>query len=158
MSTNFRIFSNKNFAHRKNKPDKYVCYRTVLAHALLQKMKSTSKRMAKDTFLAFKKAVEKNAEFKDDKFVCHYPVKIGHSVGHLIIDKSGGYYPLIFYPHSKCGKTRKNALEMVLKDMANNIDSLLDTLEKQREWNSKLQASLQDKIFHYIEDNVKKVI
>ena len=155
MSTNFIIFEEKEFAHRKNKPDKYVCYRTVLSHALLNKMRCSSRDDAKNAFLKLKKAVESNQEFIDNYFVHFYPVKMNSKIGYLIIDKSHGYYPLVLYPYKIKGESRTSAFKYVLKDMADNIDSILTELQTQKSWTNKLQFNLQDKIFHYAEDTKK---
>lgn len=80
---------------------------------------------------------------------------MGSRMGYLIVDKSRGYYPLVLYPYNVNGETRTRALKMVLKDMSENIDSLLDLLQKQKTWSAQLQSSLQDSIFHYVEDKNK---
>lgn len=152
MSTQFRIFNEKDFAHRKTKPDKYVCYRTVLSHALQRKLRITNRDEARNTFLKLKKAVDLEQQFTDDEFVFFYPVKMGSKTGYLIIDKSRGYYPLVLYPFKVTGGTRTQALKMVLKDMAENIDALLTILQREKSWNAQLQANLQDRVFHYAED------
>src|SRR5436853_7703901 len=113
MSTQFRIFTEKEFAHRRNKPDKYVCYRTVLSHALLRKLRLSSGEEAKKALFAFKQAVDSGRQFTDDEFIFFYPVKMGEKTGYLIVDKSRGYYPLVLYPYNINGETRTQALKMV---------------------------------------------
>ena len=153
MSTKYLIFTQGDFAHRKNKPDGYICYRTVLSHALLNKIQLSSPDEAKIAFQDFKKAFEGGSEFNDDAFVLFYPVQMSKKTGFLLIDKSEGYYPLVIYPLPKVSAaSRKDALENALDDLSHNIDALLQKLVNSKGWTPNLQLDLQNNIFHYYED------
>lgn len=153
MSTKYLIFQDRHFAHRENKPDGYVCYRTIICHALLKKIQRSSVEEAKLEFLKFRGAFENGSEFHSLDFVSFYPVQMSQNTGFLLVDKSQGYYPLVIYPSPKVsGASRRSAFKSVLDDLHDNIDELLKRLVARNEWNSDLQLELQSSVFHYSED------
>ncbi len=160
MCTDFMIFKHNKFAHRETKSDNYVCYRTVICHALHCKINHVPKDgdpelEATNTFKAFAHAVLNLSEHEDDSFLSLFICKMKNQLGYVIIDKCRGYYPLIAYPYTnKTGAPRSEALKYAVNDIDENLSSIIKELRSHKDWSYDLQKKLQDDFFHYIEDSL----
>lgn len=154
MCTDFLVFKDHNFAHRQNKADSYVCYRTVICHALMWKLNhSSTQDEAVLAFQDFVNVVRTSTEHEDKTFLSLYIAKMQNKTGYIIVDKSRGYYPLVAYPFkNKKGAPRSEALKYSVEDLSVNLSKIIDELEKRKDWNSELQNNLQNSFFHYTED------
>lgn len=153
MCTDFFVFKDKTFAHRQNKTDNYVCYRTVIAHALMWKLNHSSRDQAIQAFNDFIDAVRSSTEHEDDSFLSLFITKMRDKTGYIIVDKSRGYYPLVAYPFkNKKGAPRAQALQFAVEDLSENLPQIIDVLEHTKDWDGELQKNLQDNFFHYTED------
>jgi hypothetical protein len=156
MCTDFIVFKDHLFAHRKNKSDNYVCYRTVICHALLWKINHSSKEEAIQAFVDFAQAVRNSKEHEDKTFLSLFIAEMRNEKGYIIVDKSRGYYPLVAYPFkNKKGAARSEALQYAIEDLSENLPKICEVLEHTRDWDIGLQDNLQNNFFHYTEDNVK---
>lgn len=156
MCTDFLVFKDKKFAHRASKPDNYVCYRTVICHALHWKMNHSTSEDAIQAFKAFATALNNSTEHEDSTFLSLYAAQMRNDTGYVIVDKSRGYYPLVVYPYTnKQGAPRTTALHYAVDGLAQNLSLIINQLENHQDWNMELQQSLQNDFFHYIEDENK---
>lgn len=153
MCTDFLIFKDHEFAHRTNKSDNYVCYRSVICHALLWKINHSSTNEALQSFNNFAAAVTSSNEHEDDTFLSLYIAKMRDMTGYIIVDKSRGYYPLVAYPFpNKKGAPRSLALCYAVEDLYDNLSKIITKLNNNKDWSIELQKELQNDFFHYLED------
>lgn len=157
MCTDFLVFDNQQFAHRASKTDNYVCYRTVICHALLWKMNhptGASREEVIESFNSFANAVRNTVEHEDRSFLSIFIAHMRGEIGYIVVDKSRGYYPLVAYPFvNKKGATRAAALREAIDDLSNNLIPILNELDQHRDWSMALQQDLQNNFFHYAEED-----
>lgn len=167
MCTDFIVFNDHKFAHRIIKSDNYVCYRTVICHALFWKMNHTTPENAiteaVNAFNDFANAVNNSLEHEDNTFLSLFICPMRNQTGYIIVDKSRGYYPLVAYPFTnKMGASRAEALRFAVSDLSDHLTEIINTLNNElinrRDWSPDLQQRLQDTQFHYLEDNVSNNI
>lgn len=154
MSTNFKIFNDKNFAKRCGKPNTYVCYRTVICHALLNKLIISDQNKAANSFNNLSNAITQETTLPNETdFLRLYIVPMEDDKnGFLLVDDSKGHYPLVFYPHqNRQGAPRSEALKKVITDLNIKKEKILTLLDNADSWDNTLQKNLQE-IFTYKSD------
>jgi len=146
----FKYTNDKDFARRVGKPDGYVCYRTIICHALFAYNKEFGDDI-KNLFEALYSDYEHSEIYQKEHFLEAYPVPMDNGSGYLLVDKTKGCFPLVFYPSSKNTNdlsrgSRKEALDNTFIDLNNNIKNIIDVFAKYKEkkWDKPLQDNLQN--------------
>lgn len=156
----FKFHNDPNFARHPQLPDE-PCYRLIICHALFEYCKNNSwdydSLEAKLTELArcYNLLVsEDNCIYYLKGYLEIYKYKFKNSqYGYSLVDKSGGIYPLVFYPYPNSSflgepaKERAKGFRAALDDVTlHKKTKVIDAFKNHKEWNN-LQLELK-KIFH----------
>ncbi len=152
----FEYIENNRFARRNGKPENYICYRTVICHALFEQYQKNPDGIS-DTIEGLYNAYQNDTSFDSDTLLI-YPVSMSDKTGYLLVDKTRGCFPLIFYPFkvnpdNPSITSRKNALGAVLNDLKNNVDKISLKFNSHNQWSNELQNDLQNNCFNYGDDS-----
>lgn len=143
------------FARKPNTKSGYICYRTVICHALFYHMREDlySADELKRIINQIRDAFNQNQVFKHHVLEV-FPFQFDdQNIGFILVDKSHGCYPLIFYPQQQTEHaTRTQAILNVMDDLVENIDKIIQILENYEKWTEATQNDLQD-IFNYKEED-----
>jgi len=158
MKRDYLIVTNKNALTGKYP----ICYRLVICHALYNLIKIGQKSdntELEELLKKMKHSLESTQPFYEKSFLEMYPFEMEDPIkdkGVIIIDRSGGCFPLVLYPnddnpeHGDRINGFINALVNVLEKADVMIKIIKDAVALSQEWTPNTEGQLKPHIDHHL--------